>query len=115
MLCPAMSRRTSIASSCPSRTHSAGSSLRTTPLRARNRALFPTSDGPVITVSPSISTSKLPQDCRFLLERRTQTNTSDKDFGQLPICDEAAHYEDQLNRQPDPIGHEPAYESKEER
>src|SRR5271154_267163 len=97
MLCPPMSRRTSIGSSCPSRTHSAGSSLRTIPFRARNNALLPTSDGPVTTVSPSISTSKSAQDCRFLPDRRTQTNTRDKDFGQLPICNEAGHYEEQLN------------------
>src|SRR5271168_141780 len=103
MLCPPMSRRTSIGSSCSSRTHSAGSSLRTMPLRARNKALLPTSDGPVTTVSPSISTSNSAQDCRFLPERRTQTNTRDKDFGELPIRDDGSHYGAQLQHQLDPV------------
>src|SRR5271154_923601 len=113
MLCPPMSRRTSIGSSCPSRTHSAGSSLRTMPFRARNNALLPTSDGPVTTVSPLISTSNVDHDCRFLPERRTQTNTKDKGFGGEPICSEGTSTEAQPYSQAAPVRHEPAYQGEE--
>ena len=57
---------TSIGSSCPSRTNSAGSSLRSTPFRARNMALLPVSDGPMRTVSPSTSMSNSAQLWKFL-------------------------------------------------